>query len=688
MRKRDARRAKGVLGRVAAAGLTAALALGVAASAPASAVALEATPGGTVTTSDGVTLTKTAAWDESAEDRANVQLSVGSTEETTVSDVVFVLDKSASTDIRQEAMNMLTELRAQAAEGNIIKVGVVNFEQGILDSMQLTELNDANYDVIKKHVIFHDVDSSGTNIQAGVAAGRKMLEADSSVDAANKHLVLVTDGVTYLWGADGTPYSIYSESTANGEENLYASHETIDWHHDASTYYDEFNDMLNWYKTYGAGIAKDMQTYGMVYEAGQYKAVDYDVPQHQGQNTDWSLIDKFEPENSYVPEEDEHNVASAPDAALYALSTEWKQAANEDGFQTYAYADPRYQKDGKYVWAYNAISNLSDFGGYSAALPASKAEYDGMFDQVKSEILYEIASGTVTDVIGSDFDFAGVDTLELTVGGAAAEKVVNGNTVSFNDGDYEVTYDKAADGTETLTWKVNVSVESASPVTLSYALNLANKATEQGTYQVPTNEQAAIDYSSTDGTTGSGEFPVPVLDYTVEAPAPVVVSGNVFGAKKVLTGAELKAGQFSFQLADANGNVVSTATNAADGSITFDDLTFDATGTYEYTVSEVKPADDDPKTAGVQKDGVTYDATVHGVKVEVTEKDGQLVAQVYVPEGGVTFTNAYHAAEAPATGSSAMPKTGDVTNVAALVGTLVGGTGALAAGVALKRRNK
>ena len=57
MRKNVLRRAKGALGRVAAAGLAAVLALGVAVSGPVAASALEATPGGSLTTGDGVTLT-------------------------------------------------------------------------------------------------------------------------------------------------------------------------------------------------------------------------------------------------------------------------------------------------------------------------------------------------------------------------------------------------------------------------------------------------------------------------------------------------------------------------------------------------------------------------------------------------------------------------------------------------------
>ena len=694
MRKRDAR---GVIRRVAAAGLAVLTAATMAVSSPLTAIAAEAG-----SSSGAVTLDKTATpLDEN--DQTNVKLSIGSTEETTVSDVVFVLDKSASTDIRQEAMNMLDELKTRADEGNLVKVGVVNFEQGVLESLELTELNDENYETIKKSMIFHEVDSSGTNIHSGLVAGERMLDADTSVSASNKHLVLVTDGVGYLWGADGTPYSIYSESIANGEENLYASHETLDWHHPDSSYYNEFLDMATWLNTHGADIATDMETYQIKYEAGQYQAKNYGVESGQGYDTDWSTAadGKFAGENSYVPAEDVTSTMSASDAAMYMVATEWAQISSK--YNAYAYEDPRYAKDGSYIWAANAISNLSDLGGYSTTLPETVEEYDGMFDTVKSSVLYEIQSGVVTDEIGSDFDLVSLDSLQMTVGGKTVTGTVDAenNTVTFGN-DYVVTYEKAADGTETLTWEINAPVEAANGITLSYDLQLVNKSTVPGTYHPKTNESATLDYVRHDESTGEETFPVPTVDYTVEEPAPVTpdpitVSGDVFNVTKVLEGATLKDGQFEFQLADADGNVIATATNDAEGNVVFDDFTFEAAGTYEYTVSEVMPTDDDPNTDGVQKDGVTYDQTVEGLKLEVTEKDGKLTYQAYTDEDGATFNNVYTAAEAPAEDTKpaddtkkdeTVPSTGDPTSFAAVAATLVAGVGAGAAGIAMRRRNK
>lgn len=125
--------------------------------------------------------------------------------------------------------------------------------------------------------------------------------------------------------------------------------------------------------------------------------------------------------------------------------------------------------------------------------------------------------------------------------------------------------------------------------------------------------------------------------------APVTLK---LGAAKVLRGAELEAGQFSFELKSRDGKVMSTARNAADGSVTFDALTFKQVGTYTFTVSEV----DDGQAH------VTYDKAVHKIVVTVSDeaadgtRTGYLSAKVsYEGDANLppVFTNSY--AEEPGT---------------------------------------
>ena len=108
-------------------------------------------------------------------------------------------------------------------------------------------------------------------------------------------------------------------------------------------------------------------------------------------------------------------------------------------------------------------------------------------------------------------------------------------------------------------------------------------------------------------------------------------------ATKVLNGKELEADKYEFELKEGD-KVVATAKNAADGTVTFPVISYDAAGPHTYTITE---------KAGSEK-GVTYDESTHKVTVNVTDNgQGQLVATV--PDNNPTFTNTYKAATTTAT---------------------------------------
>lgn len=168
------------------------------------------------------------------------------------------------------------------------------------------------------------------------------------------------------------------------------------------------------------------------------------------------------------------------------------------------------------------------------------------------------------------------------------------------------------------------------------------------------------------------------------------------GASKVLSGEDLKEGQFSFQLKDADGKVLQTAKNAGDGTVGFEAISYDKPGTYAYSISEV---DDGQKN-------VTYDAAEHRVTVTVTDDGaGHLVATVTY-DGAVApvFKNTYTPPTTPPTepptnppSKSPVPKeekpglpyTGDTSLSPMALGGIAGGAVVLiAAGVILRRRNR
>ena len=109
----------------------------------------------------------------------------------------------------------------------------------------------------------------------------------------------------------------------------------------------------------------------------------------------------------------------------------------------------------------------------------------------------------------------------------------------------------------------------------------------------------------------------------------------VISVNEALAGRDLNAGEFSFELKDSNGKLVSTAANDAAGKVSFDALTYTEAGTYDYTVTEVK---------GTLED-VTYDDKTIAVTVTVTydENDNVLSAVVSYPDD-ITFNNSYEAA--------------------------------------------
>ena len=115
---------------------------------------------------------------------------------------------------------------------------------------------------------------------------------------------------------------------------------------------------------------------------------------------------------------------------------------------------------------------------------------------------------------------------------------------------------------------------------------------------------------------------------------PAGATSVTLGAKKVLEGKDLEAGKYSFELKKADGTVVETATNAADGTVTFSPISYDESqvGTHKYTISEV---------AGSEA-GITYDKTVQEVEVTVEKVSAtELKATASKEAKDLVFTNKY-----------------------------------------------
>lgn len=90
-------------------------------------------------------------------------------------------------------------------------------------------------------------------------------------------------------------------------------------------------------------------------------------------------------------------------------------------------------------------------------------------------------------------------------------------------------------------------------------------------------------------------------------------------ANKVLTGRELAAGEFSFELVEGD-EVVAKGTNAADGTIAMDKIAYDKLGKHTYTLREAK--------GGTTSKGVTYSDAKYTIETTITDNgDGTLKAE-------------------------------------------------------------
>ena len=209
-------------------------------------------------------------------------------------------------------------------------------------------------------------------------------------------------------------------------------------------------------------------------------------------------------------------------------------------------------------------------------------------------------------------------------------------------GEAEVDAD-AADADES-----NDESEPAAP-TASRSHTFTYTVTESGSAPGVTNDTNAtrkVSYTVTDD--GAGHLSVKReggdgADFTFTntygvTPTDSSVTDQVKTVKR-LTGRDLAAGEFTFELLE-DGVVVASGTNDANGTVTLSPIRYEAPGTHTYTLREACP-----NALGLYK-GVTYDGATYTVVTTVSDNgDGTLTA-THKLEGtteSAGFTNKYHA---------------------------------------------
>ena len=482
----------GIKNASAAAFVTSAMELGLTDVAVLSAVEVEEIPHWQISKSK-----KATNLDENFE--SQVTLSLPSAEEKLENDIVFVLDKSTSVQLENEALEMLKELQAQAKKnGAKVKVGVVIFnkEAHKSDFMDLETQYDAIAAAIRENI------SSGTNLSAGILAGKKMLDEDTQVAAGRKSLVLLSDGITYIFGEKPTAVAWGFEN--DGSEHSWAGPD-------------------NWILKYGNNKALSEDEWNE--RLGTIKA----QMDAQGDEFDHS----YEPGDltPCTPPDEGKKYANSVDKALYLSYEAYLEAAKEQ-YHCYAMPITPIGTASNYEWGMSFMRYLANGKQVS-------------FDSIENDILYAVDKGSVVkDYMGYvkedyNFDFDHLD--QLTVWGKALSMYQEGNTWYFGDGEpgpqnyrFKVVYDAGNKAeTEMFTWYIEEPVSNFAPVQLTYTVKLINPKTADGTYGkydrdgsqhyegLYTNQEAVLyPVDSRGNEYRSEEFAKPTVSYVVEHGTP------------------------------------------------------------------------------------------------------------------------------------------------------------------------
>ena len=485
-------------------------------------------------------------------DKTDVTLSVGGKSAKENVAVMFLLDKSTSQGIRDEAAEMLDEL-ATKTNTNIL-YDVVIFS-GTARSSGWQNIQDTTTLATIKSNFVNGSGTSGTNMSAGILKAQTDIATlkKEHTEYTETYLITLSDGITYVWSEEdqGPVYCVPVKNIGNTSEEVSIQTGPGVWN---MMYH--YGDSLQ--KIYG-GVSQFLSAMPTKIAATK---TDNHVKEYDSSE---NPIETYIYDDSKTKETTD-KYACGPEVAMYYSISGYAELTKEFT-KTFAYAVPEFdastEQDNvehwtKFPWGREVMEycksisfNKTWDGNVSNTNPGK------IFSGIKDVIYYEIQSGSITDVIGADFSLTDQtltkDTFTLTVNGkAVTANAPNNNVITFGEKDestgkypyvltyYKGTATKNADNTYTITsgektykytpcdktGEVNGSVsdeffvlEMNVPVVsldLKYNLSLTSKRTSTGTYEVPTNESATLEYTSANQSDGTVDFNEPTVSYTVK----------------------------------------------------------------------------------------------------------------------------------------------------------------------------
>ena len=471
--------------------------------------------------------------------QSQVTLSLPSSEYQLASDVVFVLDKSTSGNVKDDAIKMLESLKSDIEEnGAKVNVGIVIFNQAASRFGWYDLITE--YDQIIE--IFNKEIKDGTNLNAGLLAAKEMLEEHTDVDPNRKHMILVSDGISYYY-CEGTNYQQgYTIASLNGGDDGEGSRNCT-----------PNSNLSAWgikYGTYGA----DNEGFSYIpdwsqWESGMPALLSSDYTKYQYQVGSPDIPTEADSPKA-VPFKERKNYPINVDISLYNSLKLYRDLASK--YHCYAVLDGTTNK---YTFG-------TPFMEYMAGETFVGSSSQEKFLNIKNDIFYLVDEGSsIVDVIGEGIDNAGneydfkfideADKLTLKVGNEVlpiheengyygfGEKLTSGDYAGHYP--YELTYYPEGMGTRSLEvagelfrWDINVPVSNFAPVQLTYTVQLTNPQTADGTYGqydadgseeyagLYTNKMAILYPVDSNGVEGEQEaFQKPTVSYSISNGKPV-----------------------------------------------------------------------------------------------------------------------------------------------------------------------
>ena len=270
---------------------------------------------------------------------------------------------------------------------------------------------------------------------------------------------------------------------------------------------------------------------------------------------------------------------------------------------------------------FTIVTTITDNG--DGTLSATHVLKDVKVAEFKNSYNVTPKSSSVTDLITADKVLDGRD---LKAGEFRFELVEGNNVVATgtNNADGKivmdpVTYTAAGEHTYILReTKAGTTENGITYSTAEYTIVTTVKDNNDGTLSVEHKLQ------NVDKATFENAYTVTPKSFGVT---------DQITATKVLTGRDLKEGEFSFELVEGN-DVVATGKNDARGKIKMSPIEYTAAGEHTYTLREVK---------GDAGNGITYDGKTYTIETTITDKgDGTLEAKhVLKGDGEAKFSNSY-----------------------------------------------